>query len=195
MPQPGEQPGTSIPAGSGSIETAHGPAMVTRERILSTAHVLFSRRSIRDVGVNELIDTSGVAKSTFYRHFPSKDELVQAVLALQDEVWFTGVVAEAASQRYSRKGTACHLRRVRGPARKRWLQDQYAYQGPHGNGPRPPVGHGECRITRQDTGTCAVLGRERRTGAQRPVRPGVAPAAEGLHHFNNGRRPGSRGTG
>ncbi|WP_314192436.1 TetR/AcrR family transcriptional regulator [uncultured Arthrobacter sp.] len=67
----------------------------TRERVLSTAYDLFSRRSIRDVGVNELIETSGVAKSTFYRHFPSKDDLVLAVLALRDKVWFAEIIAEA----------------------------------------------------------------------------------------------------
>jgi AcrR family transcriptional regulator len=64
-------------------------------RIVTTAYDLFSRRSIRDVGVNELIESSGVAKSTFYRHFPSKDDLVLAVLALRDQVWFGDVVAEA----------------------------------------------------------------------------------------------------
>ncbi|UKA53944.1 TetR/AcrR family transcriptional regulator [Arthrobacter sp. FW305-BF8] len=67
----------------------------TRERILSTAYELFSRRSIRDVGVNELIESSEVAKSTFYRHFPSKDDLVLAVLALRDQIWFSEIVAEA----------------------------------------------------------------------------------------------------
>jgi len=65
------------------------------KRILTTAYDLFSRRGIRDVGVNELIEASGVAKSTFYRHFPSKDDLVLAVLALRDQVWFGDVVAEA----------------------------------------------------------------------------------------------------
>ncbi|MET3934396.1 helix-turn-helix domain-containing protein [Arthrobacter sp. OAP107] len=65
------------------------------ERILSTAYGLFSRRGIRDVGVNELIESSRVAKSTFYRHFPSKDDLVLAVLARRDQVWFGDVVAEA----------------------------------------------------------------------------------------------------
>jgi AcrR family transcriptional regulator len=73
---------------------SHSPAD-TRERILSTAYELFSRRSVRDVGINELIETSGVAKSTFYRHFPAKDDLVLAVLALRDRVWFAEVVAEA----------------------------------------------------------------------------------------------------
>jgi AcrR family transcriptional regulator len=81
--------GSSFP-----IRNDSAPADI-RERILSTAYELFSRRSIRDVGVNELIESSGVAKSTFYRHFPSKDELVLAVLARRDQLWFTGVVAEA----------------------------------------------------------------------------------------------------
>ncbi|MDQ0867396.1 TetR/AcrR family transcriptional regulator [Arthrobacter globiformis] len=99
MPQPGKQPGTSNPAinstRSRSSDAAHGRALVTRARVLSNAYELFSRRSIRDVGVNELIETSGVAKSTFYRHFPSKDDLIKAVLAFQHEVWFEEIVAEA----------------------------------------------------------------------------------------------------
>jgi AcrR family transcriptional regulator len=63
-------------------------------RILATAYDLFSLRGVRDVGINELIELSGVAKSTFYRHFPSKDDLVLAVLALRDQIWFDEVVAE-----------------------------------------------------------------------------------------------------
>ena len=97
--RPGKQPVTFNPAVSwaralGSV-AAHGPALASRERVLTTGYDLFSRRGIRDVGVNELIETSEVAKSTFYRHFPSKDELVEAVLALQHEVWFEDIVAEA----------------------------------------------------------------------------------------------------
>ena len=51
-----------------------------RQRIVDTAYQLFARRGIRDVGVNELISSAGVAKATFYRHFASKDELVLAFL-------------------------------------------------------------------------------------------------------------------
>jgi AcrR family transcriptional regulator len=64
------------------------------DRILATAYGLFSLRGIRDVGVNELIDSAGVAKSTFYRHFPSKDDLVLAVLALRHQTWFDEVMTE-----------------------------------------------------------------------------------------------------
>lgn len=68
-------------------------------RILVTAYGLFSRRGIRDVGVDELIRESGVAKATFYRHFPTKDELALAFLKRRDELWMMGsVVPEARSR-------------------------------------------------------------------------------------------------
>ena len=51
-----------------------------RERILDTAYELFSRRAIRDVGIDEVIERAGVAKATLYRHFPSKDDLIVAYL-------------------------------------------------------------------------------------------------------------------
>jgi AcrR family transcriptional regulator len=44
------------------------------------AYDLFGRRGIRDVGITELILRAGVAKATFYGHFPSKDDLVLAFL-------------------------------------------------------------------------------------------------------------------
>jgi len=46
-----------------------------RERILGTAYELFSRRGVRAVGIDEVIERAGVAKATLYRHFHSKDEL------------------------------------------------------------------------------------------------------------------------
>ena len=58
-----------------------------RERILDNAYELFSSRGVRDVGVNEVIERSGVAKATLYRHFPSKDDLVLAFLHRREELW------------------------------------------------------------------------------------------------------------
>jgi AcrR family transcriptional regulator len=51
-----------------------------RERILETAYGLFAKRGVRDVGIDEIIARSGVAKATFYRHFPSKEALVLAYM-------------------------------------------------------------------------------------------------------------------
>jgi AcrR family transcriptional regulator len=58
-----------------------------RERILDTAYELFSRHGIRAVGVDRIIERSGVAKMSLYRHFPSKDDLVLAFLQEREERW------------------------------------------------------------------------------------------------------------
>jgi AcrR family transcriptional regulator len=72
-----------------------GPAHSV-DRILAVAYELFSTRGVRDVGVNELIERSGVAKATFYRHFPSKDSLVFAFLEQRDKQWTVdGILSEA----------------------------------------------------------------------------------------------------
>lgn len=58
-----------------------------RERVLGAAYDLFSRQGIRAVGVDSIIAAAGVAKTTFYRHFPSKDDLVLAFLERREQLW------------------------------------------------------------------------------------------------------------
>ncbi len=70
-----------------------------RQRIVDAAYELFSRRGIRSVGVNELIEQAGVAKATFYHHFPSKDDLVFAFLQQREQVWTKGWVEAEARKR------------------------------------------------------------------------------------------------
>lgn len=48
------------------------------QRILRTAQDLFYRNGYRATGINEIIEKSGVAKATFYAHFPSKEALALA---------------------------------------------------------------------------------------------------------------------
>jgi len=50
------------------------------ERILETASELFYKQGYRATGINEVIKESGVAKATFYHHFPTKDDLCHAYL-------------------------------------------------------------------------------------------------------------------
>ena len=45
-----------------------------RDRILETAYDLFSRRGIRDVGVDEIIQRAGVAKATLYPQLVTSGE-------------------------------------------------------------------------------------------------------------------------
>jgi AcrR family transcriptional regulator len=51
-----------------------------RERILEAAAELFYARGIRAVSAEKVIAKVGITKVTFYRHFPSKDDLVVAYL-------------------------------------------------------------------------------------------------------------------
>ena len=68
-----------------------------RQQILETASELFYQKGIQHVGINEVIATSGVAKRTLYRWFPSKDLLIEAVMnyrAAQWIRWFETAVSE-----------------------------------------------------------------------------------------------------
>lgn len=69
------------------------PAPAARERILLVAHELFYRDGIRATGIDRVIAESGVAKLTFYRHFPSKNDLVREFLELRHRLWMDWFVA------------------------------------------------------------------------------------------------------
>ncbi|ESQ79097.1 TetR/AcrR family transcriptional regulator [Asticcacaulis sp. YBE204] len=51
-----------------------------KDRILQTALPLFAASGFKATGIDRIIAASGVAKASFYRHFPSKDDLVLACL-------------------------------------------------------------------------------------------------------------------
>jgi AcrR family transcriptional regulator len=77
-----------------TISDAGPPVASARERILNAAYELFSRRGIRAVGTEEVIDRAGVAKATLYRHFATKNDLVLAVLQRREELWTHGLIEE-----------------------------------------------------------------------------------------------------
>lgn len=57
-----------------------------RRRILDTATGLFYAEGVRAVGIDRIIAEAGVAKATFYHHFPAKDELVRAYIEEQSRL-------------------------------------------------------------------------------------------------------------
>src|SRR4051812_20972724 len=65
----------------------HNSTSNAREHILRVAEDLFYQRGYRAVGVDLIIAEADVAKATFYRHFPSKDDLLVAVLEGRDQRW------------------------------------------------------------------------------------------------------------
>lgn len=55
-----------------------------RERILQTASELFYHEGTRAIGVDLIVERSGVAKTSLYRHFRTKDDLIEAFLRRED---------------------------------------------------------------------------------------------------------------
>ncbi|MDQ0795051.1 TetR/AcrR family transcriptional regulator [Streptomyces sp. B1I3] len=70
-----------------SAQTPPAPASrsAARDRLVTAAAGIFYTDGIHSVGVDRLIAAAGVTKATFYRHFPSKEDLVLAYLRLRDE--------------------------------------------------------------------------------------------------------------
>jgi AcrR family transcriptional regulator len=62
--------------------------MDKRQQLIQTAFDLFYRNGIHAVGINQILQTAGIAKKTLYNHFASKTELIQAVIDYRDETFY-----------------------------------------------------------------------------------------------------------
>jgi len=67
------------------VGEAHGNSAEVRDRILRTASTLFYERGVRAVGVDLVVEEAAVAKTSLYRHFRTKDDLIAAFLQGEDE--------------------------------------------------------------------------------------------------------------
>ncbi|MEX0653683.1 MAG: TetR/AcrR family transcriptional regulator [Phycisphaeraceae bacterium] len=64
----------------GVIETPRN----ARDRLVNTAIDLFYRQGFNAVGLDQIITEAGVTKTTFYKHFASKDDLMVAAVEKRD---------------------------------------------------------------------------------------------------------------
>jgi AcrR family transcriptional regulator len=67
---PASAPALKVPA----------PKVPMRERIVEAATALFYAQGLRAVSAEKIIAQVGITKVTFYRHFPTKDDLIVAYL-------------------------------------------------------------------------------------------------------------------
>src|ERR1044071_4188750 len=97
-----------------------------RGRLLSAATHLFCKNGINATGIDAIIDEAGTAKTTLYKLFGSKTNLVHAVLESEGKQWrgwFIGAVAEG--------GGAAQVKLTRiFPALKRWFGEDRFYGCP-----------------------------------------------------------------
>lgn len=63
-----------------------------KEDILNTAIKLFNEYGFVNVGIDKIINDSNVAKMTFYKYFPSKDDLIKACLLERDKLIRAGIM-------------------------------------------------------------------------------------------------------
>ena len=78
-----------------------------RQRILETADRLFYQEGVRAVGIDRIIAEAEVAKMSLYNHFPSKDDLILAVLKYREE----------SVLRFFRSAMDRHCRKAKNPLR------------------------------------------------------------------------------
>jgi AcrR family transcriptional regulator len=83
-------------------------ASSARDRILDTAHRLFYRDGLRATGIDRIIAESGVAKMSFYRNFPSKNDLIEAFLTRRHDEWMQWFV-DAVETRLARRNAGLEV--------------------------------------------------------------------------------------
>lgn len=64
-----------------------GLSVDKRQQLIDTAFDLFYREGIHAVGINQVLQASGVAKRTLYHHFSGKEDLVVAVVGHRDQCY------------------------------------------------------------------------------------------------------------
>ncbi len=58
-----------------------------REQLVHKALILFNRQGIQATGMEDLVTKTGVSKTTIYKHFDTKDDLICACLQLHTKHW------------------------------------------------------------------------------------------------------------
>jgi AcrR family transcriptional regulator len=84
-----------VTAAEGAVPASQSaPRVPMRERIVEAATELFYAQGLRAVSAEKIIAQVGITKVTFYRHFPTKDDLIVAYLERRAK-WERDAIAQA----------------------------------------------------------------------------------------------------
>jgi AcrR family transcriptional regulator len=81
-------------ADGGAPDPSAAPRIPMRARILEAATDLFYAQGLRAVSAEKIIAQVGITKVTFYRHFPTKDDLIVAYLERR-AMWERDAIGQA----------------------------------------------------------------------------------------------------
>ncbi len=143
-----------------------------KDRILDTASTLFYRHGVRAVGVDLVAEQAKVAKTSLYRHFGTKDDLVAAFLQREDdEFWQTWDAVSARHAGAPREELLAHLawigERVERPLYRGCPQINVAAEFPEPEHPARKVAYAHKMAMRQ-----RLLGIANGLGVAQPERLG-----------------------
>src|SRR5260221_8854690 len=111
---------------TGAAKTAASDEESARGRLLNAATHLFCKNGINATGIDAIIDEAGTAKTTLYKLFGSKTNLVHAVLESEGKQWrewFIGAIEAGGGDPQTK------LARIF-PALKKWFGEERFYGCP-----------------------------------------------------------------
>ncbi|TYB55381.1 TetR/AcrR family transcriptional regulator [Nonomuraea sp. PA05] len=149
-------------AGTTSAASPRKDAVRNRRLLLDTAAEMFAERGV-EVSIGEIAQRAGVGKGTVFRHFPSKDDLLAAIM-----LGILGELSEAGNALLEAEDAGPALRRFMTTCVETFVGDR-AFCETVG---RPSLQHAEVReaIHRLCGVAEALTARARAQGA---VRPGI----------------------
>ena len=70
-------------------DTMQGPPQTgaARDRLVEAASDLFYKQGFHATGIDQILDAAGTSKTTFYKHFETKDDLALECIKLKDARW------------------------------------------------------------------------------------------------------------
>ncbi|WP_082691865.1 TetR/AcrR family transcriptional regulator [Mycobacterium sp. IS-1556] len=94
MPGPERATGPESATGPDSSPTTGPDSSPTTEAILDAAVIEFERHGVRRVALDDVARRAGVSRTTIYRRFANRDELVAAVIERENIALFADIADE-----------------------------------------------------------------------------------------------------
>jgi AcrR family transcriptional regulator len=107
---------SSLPASQSSPSRGTRTRARTRAKLTEAASVLIAEKGVAGLRIQEITERADVALGSFYNHFKTKDELVEAVITDTIDVRARGIVARLGTLQDPAEAVSYACRRVVGIA-------------------------------------------------------------------------------